>query len=203
MAKIALVGASGNVGVRILDEALLRGHEVTGMVRNPERIGLRDGLNVAQGDVADTATAAALIKGAEVLIVSIRWAGNAAKVLELACLAGVRRLIAVVGAGSLEARPGVRVIDAPEFPPAWRPGAERAVDALNTLRCEQSLDWLAISPSWMLVPGERTGRFRVGGDELLRDERGDSRISREDFAFAILNEVEQPQHHRQRITVGY
>jgi putative NADH-flavin reductase len=116
---------------------------------------------------------------------------------------GVPRLIAVIGAGSLEASPGVRVIDTPEFPAAWRSGAEGAARALGTFRSEKAIDWLAVSPSWNIAPGERTGKFRVGGDQLLRDSAGESRISREDFAVAIVDEIERPKHHRQRITVGY
>lgn len=203
MAKIALVGASGNIGGRVLDEALSRGHTVTGIVRNPEKLTARAGLNAAKGDLADPAGVAALARGADVLVVSIRWSDNAPQVLEAARLAGVGRLIAVVGAGSLEASPGVRVLDTPEFPPAWRPGAEGAARALDTFRKEKTLDWVAVSPSWTIAPGERTGKFRVGGDQLLRDASGESKISREDFAVAIVDEIEKPQHHRQRMTVGY
>ncbi|MGC3982864.1 MAG: NAD(P)-dependent oxidoreductase [Steroidobacteraceae bacterium] len=203
MTQLALIGASGNIGSRILDEALSRGHQVTGIVRNVEKLAPRNGLSPVRGDIADTQATAALIKGAEVLVVSIRWTDNAAQVLELARLSGVKRLIAVVGAGSLEASPGVRVLDTPEFPAAWRPGAEGAARALQTLRDEKQVDWVAVSPSWNIGPGERTAKFRVGGDQLLRDAAGESRISREDFAVAILDEIETPKHHRQRMTVGY
>jgi putative NADH-flavin reductase len=205
MAKIALVGASGNIGGRILDEALARGHTVTGIVRNTDKLAVRAGLTIAQGDLADPAALASLLRGADVdvLVVSIRWTDNAAQVLEAARLAGVKRLLTVVGAGSLEASPGVRVLDTPEFPAAWRAGAEGAARALQTLRGETQLDWLAFSPSWTIAPGERTGKFRLGGDQLLRDAKGESLISREDFAVAIVDEIETPKHHRQRITVGY
>ncbi|MGC3982840.1 MAG: NAD(P)H-binding protein [Steroidobacteraceae bacterium] len=201
--KIALIGASGQIGSRILDEALQRGHVVTGIVRNADRLPDHERLQPAAADIADVPTAVSHVRDADVLVVSIRWQDNADQVLQLARQANVRRLIAIVGAGSLEVRPGVRVIDAPEFPPAWRPGAEQATAALDTLRREASLDWVAVSPSWSVAAGERTGKFRIGADQLLRDERGDSRISREDFAVAVLNEIEQPRHHRQRITVGY
>jgi hypothetical protein len=203
VAKIALVGASGTIGRQILDEALARGHQVTAIVRNPERLPPQSGVDVVQADIADISRMAASVRNADALIISIRWNDNAADVLRVARASGVQRMVAVVGAGSLDARPGVRVIDAPEFPPEWRPGAESAVRALATLRGEAELDWLAISPSWRVVAGERTGKFRVGADQLLRDARGDSLISIEDLAVAILNEVEQPRHHRQRITVGY
>lgn len=202
MTKIALVGASGNIGGRVLNEALSRGHQVVGIVRNPEKLGARDGLTIARGDINDPASAA-LIRGAHTLVVSLRWTDNAAQVLATARAAGVPRLIAVVGAGSLEASPGVRVLDTPEFPAAWRPGAEGAARALQTLRGEHGIDWVAFSPSWNIGPGERTGKFRIGGDQLLRDASGESRISREDFAIAIVDEIERPAHHRQRVTVGY
>lgn len=203
MAKIALVGASGNIGGRVLDEALARGHAVTGIVRNTEKLIARAGLSVIKADINEPQSAADAIRGADVLVVSIRWSDNATQVLEAAKLAGVKRLIAVVGAGSLEASPGVRVLDTPEFPAAWRPGAEGAARALQTLRGEKILDWIAFSPSWNIGPGERTGKFRVGGDQLLRDASGESKISREDFAVAIVNEIETPKHHQQRVTVGY
>jgi putative NADH-flavin reductase len=203
MTKIALVGASGNIGSRILEEALRRGHSVTGIARHPEKIAAQPGLTVAQGDVADPASLASTIRGAEVLVVSIRWTDNATQVLEAARQSAVKRLITVVGAGSLEASPGVRVLETPEFPVAWRPGAEGAARALQTLRSESAVDWVAFSPSFTIAPGERTGKFRIGGDQLLRDASGESRISREDFAMAIVDEIEAPRHHRQRITVGY
>ena len=203
MAKIALVGASGNIGSRILSEALSRSHQVTGIVRNPEKLSAQAGLSIAQGDLADPNSLSKLVAGADVLVVSIRWTDNAAQVLETARLAGVSRVLVVVGAGSLEASPGVRVLDTPEFPAAWRTGAEGAARALAAFRQEQQLDWVAFSPSWTIAPGERTGKFRIGGDQLLRDDKGESLISREDFAVAIIDEIEKPQHHRQRITVGY
>lgn len=203
MARIALIGASGNIGSCILNEALSRGHTVTGIVRNPEKLTARTGLSIAKGDLATPASLADVVRGADVLVVSIRWTDNAAQVLETAKLAGVKRVLTVVGAGSLEASPGVRVLDTPEFPAAWRPGAEGAARALQTLRDETALDWVAFSPSWSIAAGERTGKFRVGGDQLLRDASGESKISREDFAVAIVDEIETPKHHRQRITVGY
>jgi putative NADH-flavin reductase len=203
MAKIALIGASGNIGSRILAEASQRGHSVIGIVRNPEKLTPQPHLQIVRGDIANPADLARHLRGADVVVVSVRWADNAPQLLEAVRQSGVARLIAVIGAGSLQASPGVRVIDTPEFPAAWRPGSEAAVRALDIFRAEQGIDWVTVSPSWNIAPGERTGKFRVGGDELLRDAAGESRISREDFAVAILDEVERPVHHRQRITVGY
>jgi uncharacterized protein len=203
MAEIALIGASGNIGGRILAEALQRGHSVTGIARHPEKIAPQPQLQIAQGDIADPAQLAKSLRGANCVVVSVRWADNASQLLDAVRQSGVPRLIAVIGAGSLQASPGVRVIDTPEFPAAWRPGAEGAARALDTFRAEKGIDWVAVSPSWNIAPGERTGKFRVGGDLLLRDAAGESRISREDFAVAIVDEIERPAHHRQRITVGY
>jgi hypothetical protein len=160
-------------------------------------------LQIAQGDIADPDGLAGSLRGADVVVASVRWTDNAAQLLAAVRTARVGRLIAVVGAGSLEASPGVRVLDTPEFPQAWRPGAEGAARALETLRSEQSIDWVAVSPSWMIASGQRTGKFRIGGDQLLRDAAGESHISREDFAMAIVDEIERPKHHRQRVTVGY
>jgi putative NADH-flavin reductase len=203
MATIALIGASGNIGGRILTEALQRGHTVVGIVRNPEKLAPKKLFTISRGDIGNPGELAEHLLGADVVVASLRWADNAPQLLDAVRQAGVPRLIAVIGAGSLEASPGVRVIDTPEFPPAWRPGAEGAARALETFRSEKSIDWVAVSPSWNIGPGERTGRFRVGGDQLLRDAAGESRISREDFAIAIVDEIERSTHHRQRITVGY
>jgi uncharacterized protein len=203
MAKIALIGASGNIGGRILAEALRRGHSVLGIVRHPENLPPQQQLASARGDIASPGELAKQLRGTDVVIASVRWAENAPQLLDAVRQSGVTRLIAVIGAGSLQASPGLRVLDTPEFPPAWRPGAEGAARALDTFRSEKGIDWVAFSPSWNIAPGERTGKFRVGGDQLLRDASGESRISREDFAIAIIDEVERPAHHRQRITVGY
>jgi len=203
MAKIALIGASGNIGREIKREALARGHEVTGIVRNLEKLPAEPGLIPVAGDIAEPAQLATLLKGADTVVASVKWTDNAAQLLEAVRAAGVDRLIVVVGAGSLDAAPGVKVIDTPEFPPAWKTGAMGAFRALDTFRSETVIDWVAFSPSWTIAPGERTGKFRIGGDQLLRNETGESLISREDFAVAIVDEIERKAHHKQRITVGY
>ena len=109
----------------------------------------------------------------------------------------------VGGAGSLEAAPGVLVIDTPQFPEAWKATAEGARQALELLRQERTLDWTMLSPSAMLEPGKRTGQFRLGDDRLLVDANGESRISLEDYAVAMIDELEKPAHSRRRFTVGY
>lgn len=203
MIKIALIGASGNIGREIKREALSRGHQVTGIGRDIAKLPAEPGLTPVAADIAAPAKLAEALRGADVVVASLKWTGNAGQLLEAVRAAGVARLIVVVGAGSLDAAPGVKVIDTPEFPPAWKPGAQGAFDALNTFRGETVIDWVAFSPSWSIAPGQRTGQFRIGGDQLLRDANGDSKISREDFAVAVVDEIEQHKYHQQRITVGY
>jgi putative NADH-flavin reductase len=117
--------------------------------------------------------------------------------------AGVKRLLVVGGAGSLEVAPGVQLVDTPQFPEQWKAGALAAREVLYLLRDESELEWTFLSPSNMIAPGERTGRFRLGTDQLLTDANGQSWISLEDYAVAMLNELEDPKHIRQRFTVGY
>lgn len=210
--KIALFGASGMVGSRILNEALSRGHQVTGIVRNPEKITTQHALlTVKQGTALDAAHVAQLVAGHGIVITAIvdRSAdyANTVKathaVLSGLRQAGVKRLITVGGAGSLEVAPGVALVDTPQFPAEYRPESSAARDALNVHRTVTDLDWTYVSPSIVIMPGERTGKFRVGGDQVLFDAQGNSQISAEDFAVAILDEVEKPQHIQQRFTVGY
>ncbi len=117
--------------------------------------------------------------------------------------AGVARFLSVGGAGSLHLPSGERVIDQPDFPAEWKAGALLTIAFLDLLRTENELDWVFLSPSALLVPGERTGKYRVGKDNLLIDADGKSHISLEDYAVAMLDEAERPQHHRERFTVGY
>nr|WP_254696327.1 NAD(P)H-binding protein [Lysobacter enzymogenes] len=117
--------------------------------------------------------------------------------------AGVPRLLVVGGAGSLEVAPGQQVLDQPGFPDEYRAGAEAMRSVLKTLREERELDWTFLSPAAHLVPGERTGRFRLGGDQLLVDAAGESKISVQDYAVALIDELEQPAHSRKRFTLAY
>jgi len=188
MAKIALIGASGNLGREIKREALARGHQIIGIGRNLEKLPAEPGLTPVAGDIGDPGHLATVIKDVDTVVASVKWTDNAAQLLDAVRSAGVGRLIVVVGAGSLDAAPGVKVIDTPEFPPAWKTGALGAFRALDTFRTETEIDWVAFSPSWTIAPGERTGKFRIGGDQLLRNEAGESLISREDFAVAIVDE---------------
>ena len=202
--KIALIGATGNIGAKILNEALERGHKVTGIARNLDKLKGRNGLTAKQGELADEKKLAELLKGHDAVIVSVRHDLNDVRHVYTACkAAGVKRVLVVGGAASLEVAPGVMLIDTPGFPEQIKVQAVPAVEALKQIRLEKDLNWSFVSPSIMIAPGERTGKFRLGGDELLKDAKGESKISQEDFAIAIINEVEKPKHIRKRFTVGY
>ncbi len=214
MAKIALIGATGFVGAAILKEALARGNRVTALVRHPEKVVKNDHVTAVQADVFDSGALAKQLAGHDLVISAFNpgWADanirenhvkGSRAIAEAAEKAGVRRLIEVGGAGSLEIKPGVQLVDTPEFPADWKQGALGARDALNELRGNTDLDWTFVSPAMLLQPGERTGRYRLGGDQPVFDAKGESRISVEDLAVAILDEAEQGKHIRRRFTVGY
>lgn len=203
MTSIALLGATGNVGSRLLDEALSRGHRVTALVREPARLASRADLNVVGGDVKDPQAAKAL-SGHDVLVSSLRFADIAPDTLiDFARATGIPRLLIVGGAASLKLPDGSRLFDAPAFPAEYRSEAGAGIATLDALRGVSDLDWVFVSPQMVFAPGTRTGRFRLGDDTLLFDAAGDSHISYEDFAVALLDEVERPVHHRTRFTVGY
>jgi putative NADH-flavin reductase len=202
--KIALIGATGNIGAKVLNEALSRGHAVTGIVRNADKLEGRKGVTAVACDLADEKKLAGAIKGHDAVIVSVRHDLNDVSHVYAACRgAGVKRVLIVGGAASLEVAPGVMLIDAPGFPEQIKVQAAPAVTALKAIRQIKDLDWSFVSPSIMIVPGERTGKFRIGGDELLKDAKGESRISQEDFSIALIDECEKPKHVRKRFTVGY
>jgi uncharacterized protein len=207
--KVVLYGASGMIGSRILEELLSRGHQVTAVVRNPAKI-TAAGPRVLKGDVTDAASVAQTARGADAAISAYAPPKGEEPAIAAAVLAlldglaeaGVRRLIVVGGAGSLEAAPGVALVDAPGFPEAYRDIAMAHRDLLPILR-ESNLDWTYLSPAAFIEPGERTGKFRLGATTLLVDEKGDSRISAEDYAVALVDELENPQHVRRQFTLAY
>lgn len=202
--NIAIIGASGNVGSRLQEEALRRGHQVIAIARDASKLAKRDGVTARSADVKDNAALAAALQGADVVVSSGRFANfTAGDLLPAVKAAGVKRLAVVGGAGSLEIAPGKALIDTPEFPAEYKPEASAGRDFLLALRQEQSLDWTFLSPSALFIPGERTGKFRLGTDQLLVAADGNSSISYEDFAIALLDELEQPRHVRERFTVGY
>ncbi|EHJ98455.1 MULTISPECIES: NAD(P)-dependent oxidoreductase [Agrobacterium] len=203
MAKIALIGASGNAGSRILKELSDRGHQVTAIARNPEKIASLPNVVAKKGDVFDQAGLSELLKGHDTVISAVHFtASDPVTLIEAVRASGVSRYLVVGGAGSLEIAPGQRVVDLPDFPAAYKAEATKGAEFLDRLKGEKQLDWTFLSPSAEFVPGERTGKFRIGKDSLLSNEAG-SRISFEDYAIALVDEIEKPQHSRQRFTVGY
>ena len=203
MAKIALIGASGNAGSRILNELSNRGHTTTGIARNPEKIAALPGVTAKKGDVFDKDGLAALIQGHDAVISSVHFLASDAETLIAAVRAsGVKRYLVVGGAGSLYVAPGKRLIETPEFPEIYKAEAQKGTDFLELLQTVNDLDWTFLSPSALFIPGERTGKFRLGQDTLLASDQGSS-ISFEDFAIALVDEIENPAHVKQRFTVGY
>jgi putative NADH-flavin reductase len=202
--KIAVIGATGNMGTRLLKEATTRGHEVTAVSRNPDAL-KGPGVTPVAASVADPDKLAAAIKGADAVVLAVKFSENDVKpVFSAMRNAGLNRIIIVGGAASLFNADGVRLLDTPGFPDFIKVEATPAAAALDWLRAEvKDLDWAFVSPSMMLGPGERTGKFRLGKDNLLVDAEGKSHISYEDLSAAIFDELEKPSHHRERFTVGY
>lgn len=202
--KIAVVGATGNAGSRITSELLSRGHHVTAIARNPAKLAAKPNLVAKQGDVFDVDGLAALLKGHDAVVTSVHYVdSDPEKLIAAVKASGVKRYIVVGGAGSLEVAPGLKLYDAPGFPAEYVTEAKKGGAFLARLREETGLDWTFISPSAFFIPGERTGKFRLGTDQLLSAADGKSSISFEDYAIALADELEKPAHIRQRFTVGY
>jgi putative NADH-flavin reductase len=202
--KIAVIGASGNAGARIVKELASRGHAVTAIARNPEKIASLPHVTAEKGDAHDRAALAKLLAGHDAAISSIHFlASDPEKLIGAAKDSGVGRYLVVGGAGSLEVAPGVRLVTTPGFPLQYKAEAEKGAAFLDRLAQEKDLNWTFISPSALFVPGERTGKFRLGTNQLLTAADGKSSISFEDFAVALGDEIERPAHIRKRFTVGY
>lgn len=211
--KIALIGA-GYVGGEILKEAVTRGHHVTVIVRHPEKITSHPQVAAVKSDVFDVDGLSRALRGHDAVISAFNPGSSdpnahdlqrdgTLNTLEAAKNAGVKRVLVVGGAGSLEVAPGVQLVDTPQFPKEWKNTASGLRDVLTEIRKEKDLDWTFFSPAAFLEPGERTGRFRLGGDQLLTDEKGPGRISTADYAVAMLDELENPKHIRRRFTAAY
>jgi putative NADH-flavin reductase len=202
--KIAVTGASGRAGSRIAAELARRGHTVTAIARNPEKIAAAVNITAKKGDVFDQAGMAALWAGHDAAVSSVHFlASDPAKLIAAAQDSGVGRYLVVGGAGSLEVPAGVRLVTTPGFPPPYKAEAEKGAAFLDQLRLEKELNWTFLSPSALFTEGARTGKFRLGTDQLLTASDGKSWISFEDFAVALADEIERPAHLRQRFTVGY
>ena len=202
--KLALIGATGFIGQYLLTEALARQHQVTALVRNPEKVAAVQGLTARAVDVHNAQQLTGALRDQDAVILSLHHDGLDFHGLIAAIKAsGIARLLVVGGAGSLEVAPGVQLVDTPNFPAEWKSVAFAARDFLTVLRGEKELDWTYLSPSAFIEPGERTGKFRLGSEQLLVNEKGESRISTQDFAVALLDELENPTHRHERFTVGY
>lgn len=213
--KVALIGASGFIGKEILAEALNRGHHVTAIVRDISRITTQSpDLTVIKADVLDEDAVAAALEGNDAVISAYNASHDASDIIDTYGRAirsilngtrdaGIKRFIAVSGAGSLEIEPGLQLLDTPEFPEVWKAGATATREAFYTIKAQDDLDWTVLSPAMVIEPGPRTGKFRLGTDQVVADEKGDSRISTKDFAMAIVDELENPQHIKRRFTLAY
>ena len=215
--KVALIGATGFVGSSILKEALSRGHEVTAIARHPEKIKTQNNLTIVKGDVMDTDKLSETLKGNDVVVSAYNpgWTNpdiyneflkGSQSIQKAVKKSGVKRYIVNGGAGSLFLAPNVQLIDTPEFPDEFKPGAGAARDYLNILKNEHQLEWTFVSPAIEMNPGtphERKGTYRTGLDNPVFDSNNKSRISVEDLAVAVIDEVEHSKHIRVRFTVGY
>lgn len=202
--KLALIGASGMIGSEILNEALSRGHEVTGIVRHPEKLPEHPHLHAVKGDVFDGDNLQKQLQGHDAVISAVHYtASDLPTLLNAIKLSGVKRYLVVGGAGSLELASGKQLVDTPIFPAEYKVEARKGRDYLEMLKQEDELDWTFLSPSIEIAPGKRTGRFRLGRDQPLFDEVGKSSISTQDYAIAMVDELEKPTHQRKRFTVGY
>jgi putative NADH-flavin reductase len=207
--KILLFGSSGMIGQRILAEALRRGHQVTCVVRDAAGAGTNGNPRKIAGDIFDVDSVTHAAKGHDVLISAYgpgqenpqRIVDAMRSLVAAVQRAGTIRLVAV-GAGSLEVSPGVRLVDTPAIPDQWKGLALAHAEALDVLR-NSDIDWTSMCPAAYIEPGQRTGHFRIGTDQLVTNEKGESKISAEDYAAAMLDEVENPQFIRRRFTAAY
>lgn len=202
--KIAVAGASGRAGSEITKELSRRGHTVTAIARNPEKIAKLTGVTAVKGDVLDQAGLTSLWNGHDVAVSSVHFlASDPQKLIGAAKASQVGRYLVVGGAGSLEVAPGVKLVTTPGFPAQYKAEAEKGGAFLDLLWQEKELNWTFLSPSALFVEGERTGKFRLGTDQLLADANGKSWITFADYAIALADEIEKPAHLKTRFTVGY
>lgn len=202
--KIAIIGATGFVGKEILEEALNRGHTVTAVVRNPDKAPNKEGVVAKKGDIHHPDELAETLKGHDVVVSSVHFLDtDFQKLLTAVKKSGVPRYVVVGGAGSLEVAPGVQLVDVPDFPKEYYDEAKKGGEYLDLLKAEKDLNWTFVSPQAFFHDKGRTGKFRLGLEQLLVDPEGNSHISTQDYAIAFLDEIENPKHLRMRFTVGY
>ena len=215
--KLVVFGATGNVGRQVVAEALRRGHEVVGVVRDPSAVASPDPrVQLVRGDATNPQSIATIVAGADAVVSAIsprpnarglaapRLTDNVRAIMRGLRDAKVKRVLYVGGAGSLEVAPGQRLMDQPGFPDAYRAEAIEGLEALKLWRAEgDGLDWTYLSPAAEIAPGERTGKYRTTDDRFLADDKGHSNITFEDYAVAVLDELEKPRHIGQRFGVAY
>ncbi|TGK96296.1 NAD(P)-dependent oxidoreductase [Leptospira brenneri] len=214
--KITLIGATGFIGSKTLEDSLNRGHQVTAVLRDPNKLKLEHpNLKKVQGDIFDTDGLSKIIAGSDAVLDSYNpgWTdpkirenmiNGSLSILNATKKAGVKRVIVMGGAGSLEVEPGVQLIDTPHFPKEYFEGADGTRQILNHLRSEKDLDWTFLSPSAIIEPeGAKTGNYRVSKESLLVDTNGQSHISLADLVKAFVDELEENKHIKGRFTVGY
>jgi putative NADH-flavin reductase len=201
--KVAVIGGTGRAGGRIVEELARRGHRVTVIARHPDKAPKLPGVTAKAVDVHDAKAMTEALEGHDVVVSALRFAdATAAEVIGPVKASGVPRYLVVGGASSLLAG-GQRLFDSPHFPAEYKPEAGAGIAFLDALKAEPDLDWSYLSPSMIFDGDQRTGTFRLGGDELLTAADGKSHISFPDFAIAMADEIETPRHRRQRFTVGY
>jgi putative NADH-flavin reductase len=208
--KVVLYGATGKSGSRLLSELISRGHSVTAVARDTSKLDVKPGTTVKQDDLSDATKTADTIRGADAVISAYAPPANATDELigvterQVAAVkkAGVKRLLVVGGAGGLEVAPGVSLIDSGHLPAPYLPIANSHVKAYDVLK-KSDVDWTYVAPAAYFEPGTRTGQFRTGSDELISNAQGESRISMEDYAIALVDELEQGKNRRKRVSVGY
>jgi putative NADH-flavin reductase len=205
VSQIVVLGISGRVGSRIAAELLRRGHTVTGIARKVEGVPSQPGLTLEAADATRADALIPLVRGQDAIVSATRFIGgiDAGTLLAVAKQAGVNRVLVVGGAGSLKVASGEALMDTPGFPEAFKAEAQAGRRFLEALRKEQEVEWTFLSPSALFEPGQQTGKFRIGGEELLTDAQDKSHISMEDYAVALVDEIEVPKHTRRRFTVGY
>lgn len=204
MSHIAIIGATGRVGSQLLAEALRRGHTVTAIARKASASPAQAGVTAKDVDVLDATALQHAVAGADAVFSAAHFTGiPASAIIDPVKNASVKRLLVVGGAGSLFAASGLKLIDTPGFPQEYKAEAAAGGAYLDALRQEKDLNWSFLSPSALFIEGERTGKFRLGHDDLLSDTEGKSWISFADFAIAFIDELEKPAHSHKRFTVGY
>lgn len=207
---IVLYGVTGKSGSRILKELLSRGYQVMAVARNTSKVERAEGVSVQQDDLSDAEKTAEVIRGADAVISAYapppdntdELIGVTERQIEAVQKSGVPRLLVVGGAGGLEVAPGVMLMDSGHMPAEWLPIARSHFKALQVLE-GSDIDWTYLAPAGFFEPGERTGKFRLGTKELITNEKGESRISMEDYAIALVDELEKPAHRKQRFSIGY